>query len=221
MILRNGPQDSMTMSSQEYLLFHDLGIAVIILVSIIVGGLLIGFSFNALVETETNENKNLEIVWTVVPACILIGLAFPSIKLLYLIDCPSSASNINNVKVVGHQWYWNYQYDAFGVSLNYDSYMVGDDDLLEGDFRLLEVDNPLVISEGVMTQFFVTSADVIHSFAVPALGLKLDAIPGRLNMQAALPLFYGSFYGQCSEICGADHSFMPINIEVGQNLIEG
>lgn len=159
-----------------------------------------------------NHGTALELVWTVSPAFILIAVAFPSFRLLYLID--EVISPALTVKVLGHQWYWSYEYSDMdqgeGSDLVFDSYMVPSGDLEEGGLRLLEVDNPVSIPVGVHTRFVITSTDVIHSWAVPSLGIKLDAIPGRLNQTSTLAERTGSFYGQCSELCGVYHGFMPI-----------
>jgi cytochrome c oxidase subunit 2 len=157
----------------------------------------------------------LEIVWTITPAIILILIAFPSFKLIYLIDEVIDAAI--TVKVVGHQWYWSYEYsdyaDQDGTSIEFDSFMIPESDLETGDLRLLEVDNQLVVPTNTHVRCILTSADVIHSWAIPSLGVKLDCIPGRLNQASFLAYREGTFYGQCSEICGANHSFMPIVVK--------
>lgn len=157
----------------------------------------------------------IELVWTITPALILIAIAFPSFRLLYLMD--EVISPTLTIKVVGHQWYWSYELSDFvtesGDPIDFESYMVPTSDLELGQFRLLDVDNKLVIPVDCHIRFIVTGADVIHSFAIPSLGLKLDAVPGRLNQCSALAERTGTFYGQCSEICGVWHGFMPIAIE--------
>jgi len=174
-----------------------------------------------------NSNKNpialkylthgtvLELIWTISPAFILIAIAFPSFRLLYLMD--EVISPTLTIKVVGHQWYWSYEYSDFitdsGESIDFDSYMIPESDLELGQFRLLDVDNKLIIPVDCHIRLIVTGADVIHSFAVPSLGLKLDCVPGRLNQVSFLAERAGTFYGQCSEICGVWHGFMPIVVE--------
>jgi len=169
----------------------------------------------------------IEIIWTITPAFILILIAYPSFKLIYLIDEVIDAGI--TVKVVGHQWYWSYEYsdyaDQDGASIEFDSYMVPESDLEEGDLRLLEVDNQLVVPTNTHVRVIISSADVIHCWAIPSLGVKLDAMPGRLNQTGFLANREGTFYGQCSEICGANHAFMPIvvkavNIDEYCNVIE-
>jgi cytochrome c oxidase subunit 2 len=157
----------------------------------------------------------LEIIWTITPAIILILIAFPSFKLIYLIDEVIDAAI--TIKVIGHQWYWSYEYsdyaDQDGNSLEFDSYMIPESDLETGDLRLLEVDNQLVVPTNTHVRCILTSADVIHCWAIPSLGVKLDCIPGRLNQTSFLAYREGVFYGQCSEICGANHAFMPIAVK--------
>ena len=157
----------------------------------------------------------VELIWTITPALILILIAFPSFKLLYLMDEVSDPSMV--VLAEGHQWYWSYQYPDFLNSdeefIEFDSYLIPESDLQEGALRMLEVDNRVIIPELTHVRFIVTGADVIHSFACPALGIKCDAYPGRLNQASVFINREGTFYGQCSEICGVLHSSMPIVIE--------
>lgn len=154
----------------------------------------------------------LEFVWTIVPALILIPIALPSLQLLYSMD--EIVNPPLTIKAVGHQWYWSYEYSDYQTeTLAFDSYMVPTSDLNKGDFRLVEVDNRLVVPINTHVRVVVTGADVLHSFAVPSLGVKMDAIPGRLNQTSFFAERPGIFYGQCSEICGANHSFMPIVVE--------
>lgn len=157
----------------------------------------------------------IEIIWTLTPALILLTIAFPSFKLLYLID--EVIDPAITIKIVGHQWYWSYEYsdyyDQNGKTINYDSYMIKEEDLNLGDLRLLEVDNRLVVPVDTHVRVIITSADVIHCWAVPSLGIKLDAIPGRLNQTNLLAYREGVFYGHCNEICGVNHAFMPIVVE--------
>lgn len=163
-----------------------------------------------------NHGTLIELVWTVTPAFVLIAIAFPSFKLLYLMDEVISPSM--TIKAVGHQWYWSYELSDFvdeaGEAIEYDSYMIPESDLEDGQLRLLEVDNRIVLPVDTHVRFVVSSGDVIHDFAVPSLGLKIDATPGRLNQTSVMTQREGVFYGQCSELCGAYHAFMPIAVEV-------
>ena len=157
----------------------------------------------------------IELIWTITPAIILILIAFPSFKLLYLMDEVSDPSM--SILAEGHQWYWSYQYPDFLTSDNefieFDSYIIPESDLEEGALRMLEVDNRVILPELTHIRFIITAGDVIHSFAVPSLGIKCDAYPGRLNQVSVFVNREGVFYGQCSEICGILHSSMPIVIE--------
>lgn len=157
----------------------------------------------------------IELIWTITPALILIAIAFPSFRLLYLLD--EVISPTITIKVVGHQWYWSYEYSDYitesGESIEFDSYMIPESDLELGQFRLLDVDNKVIIPVDCHIRLIITGADVIHSFAVPSLGLKIDAVPGRLNQSSIIAERTGTFYGQCSEICGVWHGFMPIVVE--------
>ena len=143
------------------------------------------------------EATLIELIWTITPAIILILIAFPSFKLLYLMDEVNDPAM--SVLVEGHQWYWTYQYSDFlnddNENIEFDSYMIGEDDLEEGSLRMLEVDNRLVIPELTHVRFVITSADVIHAFASPSLGIKCDAYPGRLNQVSVLINREGVFYG--------------------------
>jgi len=156
----------------------------------------------------------IEIIWTAVPSLILVIVALPSFALLYSIDEVIDASL--TVKCVGHQWYWSYEYSDFEAQLgniNFDSYMVPEDELGVGELRLLEVDNRIVLPVNTHLRILVTAADVLHSWAVPSLGVKVDACVGRLNQTSLFMLREGVFFGQCSEICGVGHANMPIVVE--------
>ncbi len=170
---------------------------------------------NPIAHKYLTHGTVLELVWTITPALLLIAIAFPSFRLLYLMD--EVISPTLTIKVIGHQWYWSYEYSDFisesGQSIDFDSYMIPESDLELGQFRLLDVDNKLIIPVDCHIRLILTGADVIHSFAVPSLGLKLDAVPGRLNQVSFLAERAGTFYGQCSEICGVWHGFMPIVVE--------
>lgn len=156
------------------------------------------------------QNQIIEIVWTVFPIFVLIIIATPSLKALYLLDDPFSPSL--TLKTVGHQWYWSYEYSDF-EDLRFNSYIVPRVDLEKGNIRLLETDNNVVLPVNTQIRMIVTGTDVIHSWTVPSLGVKVDAVPGRLNQLILLITRSGIFYGQCSEICGANHRFIPIKIE--------
>ena len=160
------------------------------------------------------HGTTIEIVWTVLPSLILVVVALPSFALLYSID--EIIDPTITIKCVGHQWYWSYEYSDFETKLgtiNFDSYMIPEDELEFGELRLLEVDNRIVLPQNTHIRVLVTAADVLHSWAVPSLGVKVDACTGRLNQTSLYLLREGVFFGQCSEICGVGHSNMPIVVE--------
>lgn len=162
-----------------------------------------------------SESHLLEFFWTVLPMVILLIIAFPSLYLLYLTEDSLLSGAL--IKVIGHQWYWEYQYsnvlsDNTVKSAEYNSYIITDRNQ-PTHFRNLDVDNRLIIPSAVSTLVIVTSADVLHSWAVPSLGVKVDAVPGRLNYLTLRPSGSGVYYGQCSELCGSNHSFIPIVVE--------
>lgn len=214
-------QDAASSLGEEIIWFHDKLLFYFILVGIVVLWMItqIVLSFRlrkrAITHKYLSHGTVLEIIWTLTPALILVTIAFPSFKLLYLMD--EVIDPALTIKAVGHQWYWSYEYSDFlnadSNTIEFDSYLIPEDDLELGQLRMLEVDNRVVLPIDTHTRFIVTGADVIHDFAVPSLGLKIDAIPGRLNQTSVLTSREGIFYGQCSEICGVLHSSMPINIE--------
>lgn len=170
---------------------------------------------------QVKHRKVLEWVWTCIPALILLVILYPSLIILYAYDRPYITQPYFTFKAIGHQWYWSYEYSDFvtsnreelGEHIKFESYMLHQDDLDFGTFRLLEVDRRLILPLGVCMRLITTSSDVLHSWAVPALGVKIDAVPGRLNQFWIVSDRPGTFYGQCSEICGVNHGFMPIVVE--------
>lgn len=204
-------------------LHHDLFFFLIIVLGFVFWLLFkILFTFNSVsnnVITKTiNYGTIIEIVWTIVPAIILLFVAIPSFTLLYSMD--EILDPMLTLKVIGHQWFWSYEYSDYTTlslesdsSFIYDSYMVLEEDLNIGEFRLLEVDNRVVLPTHTHIRVLVTSTDVLHSWAIPSLGIKIDACPGRLNQISTFINRPGVYYGQCSEICGINHGFMPIALE--------
>lgn len=153
----------------------------------------------------------IEIAWTVTPSLILILIAVPSFALLYSME--EVVDPALTFKAIGHQWYWSYEYSDYPETIAFDSYMIPEEDLEVGQLRLLEVDNRVVLPVDTHIRVIITAADVLHSWAVPSLGVKCDAVPGRLNQVSTFIQREGVFYGQCSEICGTNHGFMPIVVE--------
>ena len=195
---------------------HNIILIVMTLVTLFVLFLLfyVSFRFSAKrnpIPSTTTHNTVVEVLWTAIPIVILVVLAIPSFKLLYQQE--KSENYDMTVKVIGHQWYWEYEYPDHG-DFYFESYMVQDQDLKEGDLRLLTVDNPLVIPANKNIQILITAGDVLHSWAVPSMGLKTDAVPGRLNETWVNVKEPGIYRGQCSEICGSGHGFMPVVVKV-------
>nr|YP_009058375.1 cytochrome c oxidase subunit II [Gadopsis bispinosus]BAP40378.1 cytochrome c oxidase subunit II [Gadopsis bispinosus] len=208
--LQLGFQDAASPVMEELLHFHDHALMIVFLISTLVLYIIVAMVSTKLTNKYLLDSQEIEIIWTILPAIILILIALPSLRILYLMD------EINNphltVKAIGHQWYWSYEYTDY-ENLEFDSYMINTQDLNPGQFRLLEADHRMVIPAESPIRVLVSAEDVLHSWAVPALGVKMDAVPGRLNQTAFIASHPGVFYGQCSEICGANHSFMPIVVE--------
>ena len=214
-------QDSATPQMEALVELHDNILFYLVIILFGVGWVLISIARSCTTADSpishkyVNHGTLIELIWTITPALILILIAFPSFKLLYLMDEVNDPAM--SVLAEGHQWYWSYQYPDFMNSdddfIEFDSYLVPDSDLEDGALRMLEVDNRVILPELTHVRIIVTGADVIHSFACPALGIKCDAYPGRLSQVSILINREGTFYGQCSEICGVLHSSMPIVIE--------
>lgn len=204
-------QDAASPIILQIISFHDYALVILTLVlSVVVYALAILIT-NKYTSRVTREAQQIETVWTILPTITLLFLAIPSLRLLYLTDEINSPSV--TIKAIGHQWYWRYEYSDF-PNIQFDSYIVPTSELNVGEYRLLEVDNRIVVPIQLEIRLLVTAADVIHAWTIPSLGVKVDAIPGRLNQLGFTVNRPGVFYGQCSEICGANHSFIPIAIEV-------
>lgn len=201
-------QNGVSPVMEQMIFFHDHTIIIMIMVIILVGYILVNSWFNKSYNLGLFEGQGLERFWTVLPAIFLIFIAFPSLRLLYLIE--EREFYEITVKVIGHQWFWSYEYRDLNLR-SFDSYMLMEDERI---VRLLNVDNSLILPFRTNVRIIVSREDVIHSWTIPALGVKADAIPGRLNQISLIFNRIGIFSGQCSEICGANHSFMPIMISV-------
>ncbi|MGB1077323.1 MAG: cytochrome c oxidase subunit II [Bdellovibrionales bacterium] len=212
-----GLQEPATPVAQRMYDFHNLLLYLITFIVVFVLGLLVYvvLKFNAKanpVPSTTTHNTPLEIMWTLIPTLILFAVAFPSFKLLYYADRISEPEM--TLKVTGYQWYWGYEYpDHDGLSFL--SYMIPDEeiDAEKGQIRNLSTDNVVVLPVDTNIQILITAEDVLHAFAVPAFGIKTDAVPGRLNETWVRIEKEGTYYGQCSELCGKAHAFMPIEIK--------
>nr|AFG29107.1 cytochrome c oxidase subunit II [Limnia boscii]AFG29108.1 cytochrome c oxidase subunit II [Limnia sandovalensis] len=205
-----GLQDSASPLMEQLTFFHDHTLLILVMITIMVSYIMGTLFFNNYVNRFLLHGQFIEIIWTILPAIVLLFIALPSLRLLYLLDEINYPSI--TLKSIGHQWYWSYEFSDF-LSVEFDSYMIPSNDLSVDGFRLLDVDNRVVIPMNSQVRILVTASDVIHSWTIPSLGVKVDGTPGRLNQTNFMVNRPGLFYGQCSEICGANHSFMPIVIE--------
>nr|UEX92621.1 cytochrome c oxidase subunit II [Platycephalus sp. 1 LL-2021] len=205
-----GFQDAASPVMEELLHFHDHALMIVFLISTFVLYIIVAMISAGLTDKLILDSQEIEVIWTVLPAITLVLIALPSLRILYLMD--EINSPLLTIKAVGHQWYWSYEYTDY-EDLAFDSYMIPTLDLTPGQFRLLEADHRMVIPMEAPIRVLVSADDVLHSWAVPSLGIKMDAVPGRLNQLTIIASRPGVFFGQCSEICGANHSFMPIVIE--------
>jgi cytochrome c oxidase subunit 2 len=224
-----GFQDPATPIMEGIINFHNDLMVIIVVIMVFTTWILVrcwtffirksGFDSRPVHSQKITHNTFIEIVWTVIPIAILMIIAVPSFSLLYAME--ELIEPTINVKVMGHQWYWSYSYGECADQViselvrdkNFESYMLPTDDLDKGNLRLLEVDNRLYLPTKTHIRFSVSASDVLHCWAVPSLGVKVDACPGRLNQISIFIKREGTFYGQCSEICGINHGFMPIVVE--------
>jgi cytochrome c oxidase subunit 2 len=218
---QTGFQDPATPTVEGMIHFHNYLLLFLIVIGMIVFWLLykVVINFNETVSPRAEKfthSSLLEIIWTILPAIVLLFIAIPSFTLLYSLD--ELIDPTITLKVIGHQWYWSYEYSDYntlqgGETLAFDSYLINIDDLTKGAFRLLEVDNRVILPINTHIRLLVTAADVLHSWAVPSFGIKVDACPGRLSQASLFLKREGVYYGQCSEICGVNHGFMPIVVK--------
>nr|NP_068644.1 cytochrome c oxidase subunit II [Triatoma dimidiata]AAG31609.1 cytochrome c oxidase subunit 2 [Triatoma dimidiata] len=205
-----GIQDANSPLMEQLIFFHDHTLMILTMITVLVGYMMGTVLYNKLINRYLLEGQTIELIWTILPAFTLIFIALPSLHILYLMD------EMNNpavtIKSIGHQWYWSYEYSDFH-NVEFDSYMKPTNELEMSDFRLLDVDNRAVLPMNTQIRLLVTAADVLHSWTIPSLGIKIDGTPGRLNQGSILINRPGLLFGQCSEICGANHSFMPIVVE--------
>nr|AAY16815.1 cytochrome c oxidase subunit II [Phrynus sp. AH-2005] len=203
-------QDSASPLMEQMIFFHDHTMIILILITILITFMISSILLNSFMNRFLLEGQEIETFWTLAPGLLLIFIAFPSLRLLYLLD--ESLNPMITIKVLAHQWYWSYEYSDF-PNIEFDSYMIPQNESELWNFRLLDVDNRTTLPINIPIRFLITSDDVIHSWAMPSMGMKMDAVPGRLNQSFTSINRSGLFFGQCSEICGANHSFMPIVIE--------
>nr|YP_010585980.1 cytochrome c oxidase subunit II [Adicella ragma]UZZ43716.1 cytochrome c oxidase subunit II [Adicella ragma] len=197
--------DSCSPIMEQLIMFHDYTMVILTLILIIIFYNMTMLLNNTYLNKMLLQNHSLELLWTMAPSITLIFIALPSLKLLYLID--ELKTPLISMKTIGHQWYWSYEYTDF-KDISFDSYMTPNNQL-----RLLDVDNRIILPMKTQIRNLITASDVIHSWTIPSLGIKTDATPGRMNQLNIFINQTGLFYGQCSEICGTNHSFMPIMLE--------
>nr|YP_009994711.1 cytochrome c oxidase subunit II [Zyginella minuta]QNP08949.1 cytochrome c oxidase subunit II [Zyginella minuta] len=195
---------------EQLTLFHDHTMMIIMIITIAVGYMMIALAWTKFMNRFLLESQAIELVWTIMPAILLIFIAMPSLKILYMLE--ETSKPLITIKTIGHQWFWSYEYSDF-KKIEFDSYMKPSNEINENEFRLLETDNKIVLPNKTQTRILMTSSDVIHSWTIPSIGVKVDASPGRINQGNIMMNRPGLYYGQCSEICGANHSFMPITLE--------
>nr|BAB91334.1 cytochrome oxidase subunit II [Aquatica lateralis] len=203
-------QDSISPLMEQLTFFHDHTMMIIVMITLIVLYIILSVLMNKYVNRLLLEGQMIELIWTIAPAVTLIFIALPSLQLLYLLD--EINMPLVSVKSMGHQWFWSYELSDFKKS-EFDSYMIPSNEQNLYSFRLLEVDNRLVLPVNTQIRMMISSSDVIHSWTIPSSSLKIDATPGRLNQTTFFMNRIGVFFGQCSEICGTNHSFMPIVVE--------
>nr|YP_010990238.1 cytochrome c oxidase subunit II [Pylorgus sordidus]WOW98222.1 cytochrome c oxidase subunit II [Pylorgus sordidus] len=203
-------QDANSPLMEQLIFFHDHTIMILLMITTAVTYIMMSMMMNKFINRFLLEGQTMEFIWTSLPAVILMFIALPSLHLLYLID--EMNNPLMTVKAIGHQWYWSYEYSDFN-NIEFDSYMKPTNELKNNEFRLIEVDNRMILPMNTQIRILVSAADVLHSWAMPSLGMKIDATPGRINQGSLKILRPGLMYGQCSEICGINHSFMPIVIE--------
>jgi cytochrome c oxidase subunit 2 len=201
-------QDSNSFYSDNLISFHNLTIIIIVIIITITRYFILDIFCNQFLNLILLKNHTIEIIWTLVPIIILIIICFPSLKILYYID--EILNPYFSIKAIGHQWYWSYEYPEFN-NYEFDSYILNYQ--YKDQFRLLETDNRLIIPFKVSIRIIVSSLDVIHSWTIPSLGIKVDAVPGRINQLNLFRIRPGIYFGQCSEICGINHRFIPIILE--------
>ena len=210
-------QDPATDLMSDIISFHSYilmpiitGISILVLILL----LIVAFRFNSSrnpTASTTTHNTLVEVLWTVIPVILLIVIAIPSFRLLYVSETIPKADL--TIKAIGNQWYWSYEYPDYG-DIVFDANMLNDDELSDPKLRLLETDTQIVVPINKVVKLQITSNDVLHAWTIPAFGVKMDAVPGRLNETWFKANQEGVFYGQCSELCGPKHSFMPINVKV-------
>nr|QEJ81440.1 cytochrome c oxidase subunit 2 [Stenocladius sp. FM17] len=203
-------QDSISPIMEQLMFFHDHTMMILTVITLIVMLIMTSIMMNKMLNRSIMEKQMIEVIWTLVPALTLVFIAMPSLQILYLMEEINSPSI--SIKSMGNQWFWSYELSDF-KNIEFDSYMTPINIMNNFSFRLLDVDNRLILPLNSQIRMMISSTDVIHSWTIPSLGMKIDATPGRLNQLSFNMNRPGLLFGQCSEICGTNHSFMPIVIE--------
>lgn len=203
-----GLQNSNSPIYDIIIFFHDFTIIILTFITILIFIILISLFINKSTNRFLLEGNLIEIIWTILPIIVLVLIAIPSIKILYLTD--ECLSNSLTLKTIGHQWFWSYEYSNI-KNVEFDSFIIPHTN--KENFRLLDVDNRCILPFNYPIRILTSSTDVIHSWTVPSLGIKIDSTPGRLNQITTIIYRPGVFFGQCSEICGINHRFIPIVVE--------
>jgi len=199
-------QNSNSPLIEQLIFFHDNILIILSIITILILFIIISITINKSYQFNLTENQNIELTWTILPRIFLILIAFPSLQILYLID--EFNKPLITLKIRGNQWYWTYEYTNF-KKIEFNSYIINNNSI----FRLLDTDNRIILPFNVQIQALITSLDTIHAWTIPSLGVKIDALPGRLNQCFFSINRPGIYFGQCSEICGINHRFIPIRIE--------
>lgn len=205
-----GFQNAASPLIEQLIFFHDHTLTILILIISIVAYNIISSIINSNIDQHILESQELELFWTIVPRFILIFIGLPSIRLLYILD--EVYQPIITLKTTGHQWYWSYEYSDFN-NIEFDSYLIPLGEQINSITRLLDVDNRIIIPINSQIRTLISAADVLHSWTIPSIGIKADATPGRLNQVNFYSTRPGLYFGQCSEICGTNHRFIPIVLE--------
>nr|UZG66070.1 cytochrome c oxidase subunit 2 [Pteroptyx maipo] len=203
-------QDSISPLMEQLIFFHHHTMMILNMITLIVMYIIFMIMKNMYINRFLLEGQMIQLIWTISPAITLIIIALPSLQLMYLLDEINSPQI--SVKTIGHQWYWSYELSDYKNAV-FDSYMIPSNEQINFSFRLLEVDNRLTLPIYTQIRMMVSSSDVIHSWTIPSSSVNIDATPGRLNQTTFYMNRIGLFFGQCSEICGTNHSFMPIVVE--------
>nr|YP_009710877.1 cytochrome c oxidase subunit II [Olidiana ritcheriina]QFZ99635.1 cytochrome c oxidase subunit II [Olidiana ritcheriina] len=203
-------QDPSSPMMEQLITLHDHIMMILILITMMVMYIMYSTLMNNMINRFMIEGQMIEFIWTITPAIMLVLIAMPSLKTLYMIE--ESNYPLLTIKAIGHQWYWSYEYSDLN-KIDMDSYMKPNQELLDNEMRLLQTDYQMILPYNTQIRILTSSLDVIHSWTIQSLGIKVDASPGRINQANMYINKPGIYYGQCSEICGANHSFMPIMVE--------